>query len=176
MGFHDGTENDCMSPTEVKRQRWNGSLESPSDTSLNAMELGSRKRSSSSVGVPCRGILPAPKRIHLPYPPVPSDAHDLHILEGNLKALDNDSALANDLDATEDKNNCDSVLVGAQGKMDNSLMLSNKNDFQKAENVCVSEQHKSGGVMKSCMSACMGSQAEGQENAQSEEYTRVCFF
>lgn len=171
MGFHANAENDYTSPTEVKRQRWDGSLESPADRSFSTTELGTRKRSSSSAGILCRGILPASKRIHLPYPPVLNDVHGLHPSEGNHGASGDNSTLASE---EQHKHNCESALVGVHGKVDNSPTLSSKNDAQKLEQDCVFEQHKNGGVNKSCMSACMRSQAEGQENAQSEEYTRVC--
>ena len=174
MGFHANTENACMSPTEVKRQGWNEMIKSPSDRSLNTTELGSKKRSLPSGGVPCRGILPAPKRIHLPYPPLPSDMHDLLLLERKHKALGNDSALANDIDANEiDQRKCNSGLVGIQAKMEESPMLSSKNNVQMLEENCVEQHESHGGVEQSCLLACMGSQAEGQETAQSEEYTRV---
>jgi hypothetical protein len=170
-GFHANAENDYTSPTEVKRQRWDGSLESPADRSLSTTELGTRKRSSSSAGILCRGILPASKRIHLPYPPVLNDVHDLHPSEGKHEVSGDNSTLASE---ERHKHDCDSDSVGVHGKVDNSPTLSSKNDAQKLEQDCIFQQRKNGDVNKSCMSACVGSQAEGQENAQSEEYTRVC--
>lgn len=71
-------EDECLSPSALKRQRRQESRERVSSTNTGAAEADSRKRDASSMELPCRGILPAPKRIQLPCPPLLTDRSEVN--------------------------------------------------------------------------------------------------
>lgn len=82
MNFNVKIEDECISPSAMKRQRRYETRERVSSITIDATEGDSRKRDASSVEVPCRGILPASKRIQLPCPPLPTDRSE--VANGNL--------------------------------------------------------------------------------------------
>lgn len=134
MVFNVKVEDDCLSPSAV-RQRKHESRERVSDITMDAAELESRKR-ASSVEVPCRGILPASKRIQLPCPPLPIDIHEqLVMLERKHKALNTHPTLVTeslDLGAngTEDEQKeprFSHASIGGQARATGSSVLSYEN-------------------------------------------------
>ncbi|KAI5058520.1 hypothetical protein GOP47_0026690 [Adiantum capillus-veneris] len=73
MAFNVKIEDECLSPSALKRQRRYENRERLSSISAGATNADSRKRDASSMELPCRGLFPAPKRIQLPCPPLPTD-------------------------------------------------------------------------------------------------------
>ncbi|MCO5614605.1 hypothetical protein L7F22_068889 [Adiantum nelumboides] len=71
--FNVKVEDECLSPSALKRQRRHENRERMFNMSAGAKGGDSRKRDASSIEHSCRGVYPAPKRIQLPCPPLSTD-------------------------------------------------------------------------------------------------------